>query len=116
MARGKVFRGEIREDGKPFRGLCLQMENANLIFLSEGEGDRLGTLAVAIPQRKPVGPALSSALLGDRNVLVARMLAERVAQRTGKIALVSVYVKTVSEREASSAFVKLLERIVGEGG
>ena len=110
MQRAKVIQKEIKENGKLFLATRLETGNANLIFLSEDE-DRLGTLAVAIPQaKKMLGPPLSSVLLGERNTITARLLAEQLAKRTEKIALVSVFAKTITEREASSVFLKLLEK------
>jgi len=62
-----------------------------------------------------VGPPLSSVLLGDRNVMIARILAERLSEKMKKIALVSVFAKTVDEREAGTIFLKLFEKTVGTG-
>ena len=115
MSRAKIVQEKIIERDTPFLAIYLETKNASLVFLSEGE-DQLGTLAVAIPQaQKMVGPPLSSVLLGDRNMMIARILAERLAERTKKIALVSVFSKTVSEREAGSIFLKLVEKIIGRG-
>ena len=112
VSQAKVVKEKIRERDKLFSALYLEMENAGLVLLSEGE-DRLGTLAVAIPQtQKMVGPPLSSILLGDRNVLIARLFAERLADKTNKIALASVFLKSISEREAGSILVKLFEKTV----
>ena len=110
MTRAKVVQEKIMEDNKAFLALFVETRNANLLLLSEGE-DQLGTLAVALPQaRKLIGPPLSSILLGDRNTMIARILAERLSQRTKKLALVSVFTKTVSEREAGPIFLKLTEK------
>ena len=115
MSRAKIVQEKIIERDTPFLAIYLETKNASLVFLSEGE-DQLGTLAVAIPQaQKMVGPPLSSVLLGDRNMMIARVLAERLAERMKKIALVSVFSKTVSEREAGSIFLKLVEKIIGRG-
>ena len=112
MSRAKIVQEKIIERDTPFLAIYLETKNASLVFLSEGE-DQLGTLAVAIPQaQKMVGPPLSSVLLGDRNMMIARILAERLAERTKKIALVSVFSKTVSEREAGSIFLKLVEKTI----
>jgi hypothetical protein len=112
MQRAKIVQEEIKENEIPFLALRLETKNANLILLSEGE-DQLGTLAIALPQaEKMLGPPLSSILLGDRNTIITRLLAERLAQKTGKIALASVYVKTVSEQEAGKVFLKLFEKIM----
>jgi hypothetical protein len=110
MQRAKIVKEEITENGKLFLALHLETRNANFILLSEGE-DRLGTLAVAIPQtQRMLGPPLSSILLGERNSIIARLLAEQLAKRTAKIALVSVFARTITEKEASSVFLKLFEK------
>jgi len=112
MSRAKVVKEKLTERDKLFSALYLEVENACLVLLSEGE-DRLGTLAVAIPQpQKMVGPPLSSVLLGDRNVLTARLFAERLAGKANKIALASVFIKSISEREAGPILVKLFEKAI----
>lgn len=88
----------------------LETENANIILLSEKKS-RLGTLAVAIPQKgKKLGPPLSSILLGGRNMTVSRLLAEGIAEKTGKIVLVSTFIKSLSEREVGPILLKLVEK------
>jgi len=112
LSRAKIVKEEMVERDTSFFAVYIETENANQLFLSEGE-DRLGTLAVALPQpQKLVGPPLSSILLGDRNQMIARVLAELLAQKTKKIALVSVFIKTVSENEAAPILRKLLEKIL----
>jgi len=114
MTRAKVVQEEMRERDRLFLSTYLETENAGLILLSEGE-DRLGTLAVSVPQRgELLGPPLSSVLLGDRNTMIARILAERLAKRMTKIALVSVFTKTVAENEAGPILLKLVEKTVGK--
>lgn len=77
--------------------------------MSEGE-DKLGTLAVGIPQPKNlVGSPLSSVLLGDRNIMVTRLLAELLAEKTKKISIVSVFLKSVNEQEAAPILRKLMD-------
>jgi hypothetical protein len=116
MSRAKIVQEKITEKDKLFLALYLETKNASLILLSEEE-DQLGTLAVAIPQApKMVGPPLSSILLGDRNMITARILAERLAKKMKKIALVSVFTKTVDEREAGPIFLKLVEKTIGKEG
>jgi hypothetical protein len=116
MSRARIVQEKIVEGDTAFLAIYLETRNASLVLMSEGE-DQLGTLAVAIPQpEKMVGPPLSSVLLGDRNMIIARILAERLAGKTKKIALVSVFSKTVSEREAGAIFLKLIEKIVRADG
>lgn len=110
MQRARIVKEEMKENGKLFLALHLETGNANFILLSEAE-DRLGTLAVALPQaQRMLGPPLSSILLGERNTIVARILAEQLAKRTERIALVSVFAKTLTEKEASSVFLKLFQK------
>jgi len=81
-------------------------------MLSEKE-DKLGTLAVAVPKPKDaVGTVTSSVLLGDRNIISARMFAEYVASQKGKIALVSVYLDKVSEIQAQEFFAHLIDKLI----
>jgi hypothetical protein len=113
VSRARVVQEKIMERDTPFLALYLEMKNASLLLLSEGE-DQLGTLAISVPQtRKMVGPPLSSVLLGDRNMMIARILAERLAEKMKKIALVSVFAKTIDEREAGTIFLKLFEKTIG---
>jgi len=115
MSRARIVQEKIMERNTVFLALYLEMKNASLLLLSEGE-DHLGTLAVSIPQvREMVGPPLSSVLLGDRNMIIARILAERLSEKMKKIALVSVFAKTVDEREAGMIFLKLFGKIIGTG-
>jgi hypothetical protein len=112
MSRSKIVQEKMIERDTPFLSIYLETKNASLILLSEGE-DQLGTLAVAIPQtRKMVGPPLSSILLGDRNMMIARVLAERLAEKMKKIALVSVFTETFGEREVGPIFLKLVEKTI----
>jgi hypothetical protein len=116
LSDARVVKEKLEENGLFFSAVYLETRNASLILLSEGE-DQLGTLAVAIPQeQKMVGPPLSSILLGDRNVTTARVLAERLAKTMNKIALVSVFTKTVSERDAGPILLKLVRKIIGKEG
>ena len=114
MTRAKFVQEEIKEKNRLFLSTYLEMKNAGVILLSEGE-DRLGTLAVAVPQKgELLGPPLSSILLGDRNIMIARILAERLAKKMAKIAMVSVFTKTVTEKEAGSSLLKLVEKTIGK--
>ena len=112
VERAKIVKDEIVEQNVHFLAVYLETKNSCLILLSENE-DRLGTLAVAVP--KPAdSPGLpsSSLLLGDRNVISARMFAEYLALKKRKIALVSIYLETINEMQAQSIFKRLMERII----
>jgi len=110
MTRARIVQEEMKEKETSFLSTYVETKNGSLTIFSEGE-ELFGTLAVAVPQRKEmIGPPLSSILLGDRNSMLARILAERLAAKTKKISLVSVYVKTVEEREAGQIFMKLADK------
>jgi hypothetical protein len=112
MERAKVVKDEIIEQNMHFLAVYMETTNSCLILLSERE-DKLGTLAIAVPQpRDLLGPPSSSTLLGDKNAISARIFAEYVATRKQKIALVSVYLETLTEMQAQSIFMKLIEKVV----
>lgn len=114
MTRARIVQEEMKEKETSFLSTYVETKNGSLILLSEGE-ELFGTLAVAIPQTHGIiGPPLSSILLGERNTLLARILAERLAAKTRKIALVSVNIKTVEEREAGQILMKLTDKVLGK--
>src|SRR4030065_1705317 len=97
MERAKVVKEEIFEQDTRFLAVYVETKNSCLIMLSEKE-DKLGTLAIAVPKPKDLlGTLTSSVLLGDKNVISARMFAEYVASKKGKIAMVSVYLEKGGE-------------------
>jgi hypothetical protein len=57
-------------------------------------------------------PITSTVLIGDRNSTSARMFAEYVASKKGKIALVSIYLESANEVQARLLFMKLIEKIL----
>lgn len=110
--RAKVLKEELIEQDTRFLAVYVEARNSCLILLSERE-DKLGTLAVAVPRPKDMlGPVTSSVLLGDKNVVSARMFAEYVAAKKGKIALVSVFLDKVTEAQAQSFFMHLIEKVI----
>ena len=109
MSRLKITKHEISAKDTTFFSVLLETANANQMFLSETE-DKFGTLAVSMPQPKNlVGTPVSSVLLGDRNMMIARLLAEILAKKTEKMSLVSVFVKSLDEQEAGPILRKLLD-------
>ena len=112
MERAKVIKEELIEQDTRFLAVYVEAKNSCLIMLSEKE-DRLGTLAIAIPKPKDLlGPATSSVLLGDKHAVSARMFAEYVASKKGKIAMASVYLDKLSEMQAQTFFMHLLEKVL----
>jgi len=112
MERARIVKDEIIEQNVHFLAVYMETNNACLILLSENE-DKLGTLAIAVPKpRDLLGPPTSSILLGDKNAISARMFAEYLASRKGKIALVSIYLEKIGEMQAQSIFMRLIEKVV----
>ena len=112
MERAKVVKEELQERDMHFLAVYVEAKNSIMIMLSEKE-DKLGTLAIAVPKPKDLlGSVTSSVLLGDKNVISARMFAEFVASKKGKIAMVSVYLETVTEMQAQSFFMHLVEKLL----
>src|SRR4030065_1179833 len=110
--RAKVIKEEIVEQDTRFLAVYLEANNSCLVLLSERE-DKLGTLAIAVPKPKDLlGPVSSSVLLGDKNAVSARMFAADVAAKKGKIALVSVYLDKLSEMQAQTFFMHLIEKVM----
>jgi len=112
MERAKVIKEELIEQNTRFLAVYVEAKNSCLIMLSEKD-DKLGTLAIAVPKPKDLlGPVSSSVLLGDRNTVSARMFAEYVAAKKGKIALVSVYLDKLGEVQAQAFFMHLIEKVI----
>ena len=110
--RAKTVKEELIEQDTRFLAVYVEAKNSCLILLSESE-DKLGTLAIAVPKPKDLlGLVSSSILLGDRNTISARMFAEYVAAKKGKIALVSVYLERLTEMQAQSFFMHLIEKVI----
>lgn len=111
MERAKVIKEELLEQDTLFLAVYVEAKNSIMIMLSEKE-DKLGTMAIAVPKFKEVGQVTSSILLGDRNVISARMFAEHVAAKKGKIAMVSVYLEKVGEMQAQAFFMHLIDKLI----
>ncbi len=112
MERAKVVKEELQEQDMHFLAVYIEAKNSCMIMLSERE-DKLGTLAIAVPKAKDtIGAATSSVLLGDKNMISARMFAEYVASKKGKIAMVSVYLDKISEIQAQEFFMHLLDKLI----
>jgi hypothetical protein len=112
VERAKVVKEELQQKDMRFLAVYVEARNSCMIMLSENE-DKLGTLAIAVPKSKDtIGTATSSVLLGDKNEISARMFAEYVASKKGKIAMVSVYLDKVGEIQAQEFFMHLLDKLI----
>jgi len=110
LERAKVTKEELTEQDTRFLAVYVESKNSCMVMLSERE-DKLGTLAIAVP-KSPTGTVTSSVLLGDRNVISARMFAEHVAAKKGKIGIVSIYLEKATEMQAQEYFSRLLEKVL----
>jgi len=116
LERAKVTKEEIQQQDTRFLAVYVESKNSCMMMLSEKE-DKLGTLAIAVPKTKDgVGAVTSSVLLGDRNIISARMFAEYIASKKGKIALVSVYLEKASEIQAQEFFMHLIDKVLKSEG
>lgn len=110
--RANVVKEEIQQQDTRFLAVYVEAKNSIMIMLSEKE-DKLGTMAIAVPKpRDMVGSVTSSVLIGDKHVISARMFAEYVASKKGKIAMVSVYLERVGEIQAQEFFMHLIEKVL----
>jgi len=112
VERANIVKEELTEQDTRFLAVYVEAKNSCLVLLSENE-DKLGTLAIAVPNvRDPTGPVSSSVIVGNKQMISARMFAEYVAAKKGKIAMVSVYLEKLSELEAQNFFKRLLEKVL----
>jgi hypothetical protein len=112
LDRANVVKEELSAGDTTFLAVYVEAQNSVLILLSE-RVDKMGTVAVAVPKpAELLGPATSSVLMGDKNAISARMFAEHIAAKKGKIAMVSIYLEQASELDAQKFFMRLLEKVM----
>jgi hypothetical protein len=112
MERAKVVKEELFEQDTRFLAVYVETKNSCVIMLSEKE-DKLGTMAISVPKpQNMLGPVSSQVLLGDKNAVSARMFAEYVAAKKGKIAMVSVYLDKLTEIQAQAFFQHLRDKVM----
>jgi hypothetical protein len=94
---------------RTFRANYSQLENAIVAFLFE-DRIRLGTVAIAMPGLREVAVGRSSVLVGGKYLMTTRALAEKIAGKSGRIALVSLFTE-LDEAEALRVYTKLLDQV-----
>jgi hypothetical protein len=113
--RANVVKEEIQQQDTRFLAVYVEAKNSIMVMLSEKE-DKLGTMAIAVPKpRDMVGSVTSSVLIGDKHVISARMFAEYMASKKGKIAIVSVYLERIGEIQAQEFFMHLIDKVLKTG-
>ncbi len=111
MSYPRTLSEGIEEGDYNFTVFLFEVENAAIVLFNENGYMRLGTLAVAMPHFKG-GPSISSAILGERNVVITKILAERLSVHFNKIVLVSTHLKEIRENMARSALMRLTKRLL----
>jgi len=101
-------------NSRTFRVNYSRLENAVIAFFFE-DRMRLGTLAIAMPGTDEVAAdevavGRSSVLVGGKYLMTSRALAERIAGKSRRIALVSLFTE-LDEAEAFRIYAKLLEKV-----
>ena len=98
----------IEVNSRVFRLNYSQLENAVVAFFFE-DRMRMGTVAIAMPGTGEVAVGRSSVLVGGKYLMTSRTLAERLAGKSGRIALVSLFTE-LDETEAFRIYAKLLDK------
>jgi hypothetical protein len=99
----------MQVNSRTFKLNLAELENAVVAFFFE-DRIRLGTVAIAMPGTNEVAVGRSSVLLGGKYMMTTRALAEKLAGRTGRISLVSLFTE-LEETEALRIYAKLLDRV-----
>jgi hypothetical protein len=105
----EIMEEKLEVNSRFFRINLLKLENAVVAFLFE-ERMRMGTVAIAMPGTGEVAAGRSSVLVGGKYLMTTRALSERLAAKTGKIALVSLFTE-LDEAEALRVYAKLLDKV-----
>lgn len=105
----EIVENMLAVGSRTFRSNFVQLENAVVVFLFE-DRMRLGTVAIAMPGLREVAAGRSSVLVGAKYLMVSRALAEKLAAKSGRIAIVSLFTE-LDEAEALRIYTKLLEKI-----
>jgi len=98
----------LQVNSRTFRLNFGQLENAIIAFFFE-DRRRLGTVAIAMPGSGEVAVGRSSVLVGGKYMMTTRALAEKLAGKTGKMAVVSLFTE-LDETEALRIYNRLLDK------
>jgi hypothetical protein len=105
----EIKESRLKIGTRTFRANFSELENAVVAFLFE-DRMRLGTVAVAMPGLSEIAAGRSSVLIGGKYLMTSRALAEKLAAKSGRIALVSLFTE-LDEAEALRTYTKLLEQV-----
>jgi hypothetical protein len=110
MSEIKVFREGVEDGETKFTAKLFEVENAVIAFFDEEGSMKLGTLAIGIPNFSGES-CISSVLLGDRNALITKVLAEQLARVFNKIALVSSHLAVIQENRINTLLIHLAKKL-----
>jgi hypothetical protein len=100
---------KLEVNSRTYKINYVQLENAVIAFFFE-DRKRLGTVAIAMPGTVEVAAGRSSILVGAKYMMTTRALAERLAAKARKIAVVSLFTE-LDETEALRTYAKLLDKV-----
>ncbi|MCW4037978.1 MAG: hypothetical protein NWF13_04500 [Candidatus Bathyarchaeota archaeon] len=110
MSEIRVVRESVEDGEIKFTASLFEVENAVTAFFDEEGSMKLGTLAIGIPQfNRP--SCISSVLLGDRNALITKVLAEQLVRAFNKIALVSSHLAVIQENRTNTLLIRLAKKL-----
>jgi hypothetical protein len=83
-----------------------------LIVFDERGQVKIGTLAVALPPIREVRePSVSSILIGDRNTILTKLLAESAASLFGQMIFTSTHFEEIKDTKISRMLLDLLKKL-----
>lgn len=107
-----MFKEEITDGDYSFSASIIQLENAYFILFDEQAQAKIGTLAVALPPKREVRePSVSSILIGDRNIILTKLLAESSAALSGQMVFISTHFEEIRDTKISRMLLKLLKKL-----
>jgi hypothetical protein len=107
-----MFKEEITEGEYSFSASIIQLENAIFVVFDERGQTNIGTLAVALPPKRDVRePSISSILIGDRNIILTKLLAESAASLFGQMAFTSTHFEEINDTKISRMLLELLKKL-----
>jgi hypothetical protein len=106
----KVKTTNLIDGDLKFSVTLIEIENAVLAFYTTTDSPKLGTIAIAIPQPKGQ-PSVSSVLLGARNSIITKILAERLSQYFNKITLASTHLEEITDNQSGRILLQLTQQI-----
>ena len=95
----------VEHEGKMLHCGVLELENAVFTLVWEGEQAKLGSTTVTLP-----GMA-STQLLGDRDLLLGRVVGTHLATKFNKMALVSTHLPQGYSESIGKKLLDLIKRI-----